>query len=168
MRVRLLSLLSLLLLLGTACGSEPEQIEAPPTAEAAPSEAAEAESEVEAPATEEPAEETANVGEAMAQGLAEVSAALEASANAEGDTPCEQTYNGVVAMFAALPDGPNTERSGELPDREEFMAGCGELPEETQRCMNPGYGMGHPECQAALQTPEALAFRDAMRGGSGQ
>lgn len=98
-----------------------------------------------------------------AEAMAAFSAALEAAANAEGDTPCEQTYNGFVAMFAAMPAGPNGEPMGDgLPERGLFISECQNLPEDAQRCMNPGYGMQHPECAEMLSTPEAEAFRTRL------
>lgn len=157
----LLCLLALLAF-GTAafgCGSEApaEEEEVEPTAAEEPE--AEQGSAQTAPSPN-PSEQQAPDPEAMA-GMARFRAALDAAANAEGDTPCERSYNGILAMIAAMPEEPG--ESG-VPTPEVFNAGCRQLPEAAQTCLNPGYGVQHPECRQVLESPEVQAFAQAVGG----
>jgi hypothetical protein len=93
--------------------------------------------------------------------------AANAANNAQGGTPCEQAYNGVVEMARALLAN-NPRAQSELPPRERFLAGCAELPVEAQQCMVIGYAMQHQQECTALQArvdPAVMArARAAMRG----
>lgn len=156
---RLLHRLLVLIAFGTACGSsetpaEEEEVVVEPAA-------------VEEPATEERSAEpapSANPSGGQAPEMADMEqfrAALDAAANAEGDSPCERSYNGILAMIAALPEDP---AGSGVPTSEVFLEGCSQLPEAAQSCLNPGYGMQHPECRETLESPEVQAFAQAVSG----
>lgn len=151
------------------CGGDEEQAQAEAEAAAAELEAALNMAADEATmAMDEAADEAA--GEAANMGLGDLGnalgQALEASAMAEGGTPCEQAYNGAMAMVQALQKQMG-EGQGNMPDRETFMGACNQLPEEAQQCMVPAYAMGHmQECQAIQQSPEVQRVRELMRGSA--
>jgi hypothetical protein len=162
-RLLLIALIALIAF-GTACGSSESVEEEEVVVEPASSEE---------PRTEEPSAETlpsanpsreqAPSSAEMAEGMAQFRAALDAAANAEGDSPCERSYNGILAMIASMPDA-DPEESG-VPTSEVFIEGCSRLPEAAQTCLNPGYGAQHPECRATLESPEVQAFAQAVSGG---
>ena len=157
---RLMYRLLVLLAFGSACGSSETPAEEEETVAVDES----AESSAETAPAERPARPSAAAPDPaqMAEGMAQFRAAIDAAANAEGDTPCERSYNGILAMMAALPE-MSPEESG-VPTPEVFMEGCNELPEAAQSCLNPGYGVEHPECRAMLQTPEVQAFVRSVGG----
>lgn len=157
----------LALVLGAACGSsetpaEEEEVETVAAEEEAASEEA-------APETPTQREESINPGgepetAEMAEAMARFRAALDTAANAEGDSPCERSYNGILAMIASMPDA-DPEESG-VPTPEVFIEGCSRLPEAAQTCLNPGYGAQHPECREQLESPEVQAFARSVGGGA--
>lgn len=161
---RLLLRLLVLIAFGTACGSS----ETPAEEEEVVVEPAVSE---ESGTEERPGEMVtatnpsgAQAPAQMPEGMAQFQAALDAAANAEGDTPCEKSYNGILAMIAAMPE-VSPEESG-VPTAEVFIAGCSQLPEAAQSCLNPGYGVQHPECREALESPEVQAFAQAVGGAA--
>ena len=156
--------LFVLLALGSACGSSetPAEEEETVASDETADESADEPSTESAPAPEAPAAGDRPDPAQMAEGMAQFRAALDAAANAEGDSPCERSYNGILAMMAALPD-TSPEESG-VPAPEVFIEGCSELPEAAQSCLNPGYGVQHPECRATLQSPEVQAFVRTVGG----
>ncbi len=93
-----------------------------------------------APAPTEPAQK--NPAEAL-KGLNE---AFKAAAAAEGDTPCEQAYNGAKALAEKFAK----DKAAKIPAKDEFIAACAKLPETMQKCMTIGYAMTHrEECKKA-------------------
>lgn len=161
----LLLRLLVLIAFGTACGSsdapaeEEEEVVVEPASEEPAPEAPSAEALPSVNPGGEPAPNSAE----MAEGMARFRAALDTAANAEGDTPCEKSYNGILAMIAALPE-TTAEESG-VPTPEVFIEGCSQLPEAAQTCLNPGYGALHPECRETLAGPEVQAFARSVGGG---
>lgn len=99
-----------------------------------------------------------------------LTAASQAAANPEGDTHCEQAFNGMNAMIHAMQKATGRGHTREL-NRDAFLRGCNELPPQMQQCMVMSYGMQHrQECQAARAqlTPELQARVQAiMRGETG-
>ena len=155
------------------CGGNEEEAQAEAEAAAAELEAALNMAADEATMAAEAAEAAGEAGEAAGaagMGLGELGAALgqalEASAMAEGGTPCEQAYNGALAMVQALQKQMG-QGEGNMPDRDTFMNACNQLPEQAQQCMVPAYAMGHmQECQEVQQSPEVQRVRELMRGGA--
>lgn len=116
-------------------------------------------------AAEEMEVEVADVGESGAdvelEGLA---AAMAAAQNAGGATPCEQAYNGAMAMVAALSQQSGQAPSTNVPSRSSFLSGCNGLSVHAQRCMTMSYAMANQaSCSAAMQSAEVQAFRNQMR-----
>lgn len=155
------------------CGGDEEEAQAEAEAAAAELSAALNEATMaadEAAAAGEAAGEVGEAAGAAGMGLGELGAALgqalEASAMAEGGTPCEQAYNGALAMVQALQKQMG-QGEGNMPDRDQFMQACGQLPEDAQQCMVPAYAMGHmQECQEIQQRPEVQRVRELMRGNA--
>jgi hypothetical protein len=161
----LLLRLLVLIAFGTACGSSSETpAEEEVVVEPALEESGTEERSAETAPSANPSREQAPGSAEMAEGMAQFRAALDAAANAEGDSPCERSYNGILAMIAAMPDS-DSEESG-VPTPEVFIEGCSQLPEAAQTCLNPGYGARHPECRATLESPEVQAFAQAVGGGA--
>ncbi|MFK8001714.1 MAG: hypothetical protein AB8H86_19120 [Polyangiales bacterium] len=167
---RLLYRLLVLIAFGTAaCGSsetpaEEEEVETVAAEEEAPSEESAPESPAQPADSINPGGEPAPDQAEMAEAMARFRAALDTAANAEGDSPCERSYNGILAMIASMPDA-DPEESG-VPTPEVFIAGCSRLPEAAQTCLNPGYGAQHPECREQLESPEVQAFARSVGGGA--
>jgi hypothetical protein len=97
-------------------------------------------------------------------------AAMNAAAEAKGDTPCEQAFNAIDAMIKAMeknmPPGGNS--TGQMPDKAKFIAGCKELPPQVQQCMVMSYAMAHQqECKDAQAKvdPATMAKVKALMGG---
>lgn len=172
----------LITILAMGCGGEEEasgeaaaaaeQIEAAAAAagealEAAAGEAAEG-AEAAAEGTEAAAEGAAEGAAAGAQnmqeGLAALGQAMAAAQGAEGDSHCEQAYNGAMAMVAALQKQGGGAPNANIPSEESFLEGCNALPEQAQQCMTMSYAMANQEtCSAVMQTPEVQAFRTQMQ-----
>ena len=76
--------------------------------------------------------------------------------NAEGGEPCEQAYNGMTAMVAALQKNmPAGGMQPNVPTRDQYLTACRQLPEDAQQCSVPAYAMQNMEsCQAIMQRPE--------------
>jgi hypothetical protein len=98
-----------------------------------------------------------------------LAAALGAAAEApKGDTPCEQAYNGITAMVAAMQKNmpPGGKTTGDMPTKEKFMAGCGALPKDLQQCMVMSWAMAHQkECadaQAKMDPATAAKVKELM------
>ncbi len=130
--------------------------------------AAEAEAEAEAAEAppEAPGEATASAMQGMEQLGQALGAALEARARAEGSTPCEQSWNGVMATLEALHKQLGRNEAN-MPSRESFMEACNRLPEEVQQCMVPSYAMQHmDECQRVQNNPQVQILRGMMRVGA--
>jgi hypothetical protein len=95
-----------------------------------------------------------------AQGLEQLGAALgealQAAGMAEGGEPCEQAYNGMTAMVAALQKNmPAGGMQPNVPTRDQYLTACRQLPEDAQQCSVPAYAMQNMEsCQAIMQRPE--------------
>lgn len=162
------------LFVGIGCGGNEEEAQA--EAEAAVSELEAAlnmaadEATMAAETAGEAGGEAGEAAGAAGMGLGELGAALgqalEASAMAEGGTPCEQAYNGAMAMVQALQKQMG-EGQGNMPDRDTFMEACNQLPENAQQCMVPAYAMGHmQECQEVQRSPEVQRVRELMRGSA--
>jgi len=136
-------------------------------------------------APEEPATATADptaaapephaVVDPNAAGLAEVretgeaiEAALNAAAEAGGDTPCERGYNNLVAMVRELRAHVGTSGQRNPPDREPFLEACNDLPPEVQECLVLPYALAHRvECQTRKDSldPEVRARIRALMSG---
>lgn len=152
------------------CGGNEEEAQAEAEAAAAELEAALNMAADEATEAANEAAQAGETAEAATMGLGEIGnalgQALQASAMAAGDTPCEQAYNGAMAMVQALQKQMG-EGEGNMPDRDTFMEACNQLPENAQQCMVPAYAMGHmQECQEVQQSPEVQRVRELMRGGA--
>ncbi len=124
-----------------------------------------------AEATNQAGEATAAANASAMQGLAQLGEALgqalEAGAQAEGGTPCEQSYNGARAMMEALSKQLGSGNEANLPSREAYLEACGRLPEQAQQCMVPSYAMQHmQECREVGNDPQVQRLREMMRGGS--
>ncbi|MFT5356177.1 MAG: hypothetical protein ACI9KE_003400 [Polyangiales bacterium] len=172
----------LITILAMGCGGEEEasgeaasaaeQIEA---ASAAASEAVEAAAVAAAENTAAAAEGTTAAAEGtaaaagegpqnMQEGLAALGEAMAAAQGAEGDSHCEQAYNGAMAMVAALSKQGGGAPTANIPSEESFLTGCNALPEQAQQCMTMSYAMANQEtCSAVMQSPEVQAFRNQMR-----
>ena len=150
-------------------GNEEAQAEAEAAAaelEAALNMAADEATEAAEAAETDQAAAAAEAGMGLGELGAALGQALEASAMAEGGTPCEQAYNGAMAMVAALQKQMG-EGQGNMPDRSTFMDACNQLPEAAQQCMVPAYAMSHmQECQEIQQSPEVQRVRELMRGNA--
>ena len=116
----------------------------------------------------EAAAATGNEGaEAAQKGLAALGEALQAAQNAEGSTPCEQSWNGMQAMIAAMTKNGAGEPEGEMPSQEQFMEACGNLSEQAQQCMVPSYAMQHmQECNSEEIRNEMQSVREMMNPSS--
>ncbi len=69
-----------------------------------------------------------------------------------GDSPCERSYNSMVAMRDSLVDSLGEEAAQDLPSRERFIQACEQLPQDAQRCMDIAYAMdNHEECQRVME-----------------
>lgn len=171
----------LITILAMGCGGEEEaasgelenaaeQAEGAAAAAGEAAEAAEAAAEgaeAAAAGAEAAAEGAAAAGpQNMQEGLAALSQAMEAAQGAEGDSHCEQAYNGAMAMVAALQKQGGGAPNANIPPKEDFVEGCSALPEQAQQCMTMAYAMANQEtCSAVMQTPEVQAFRAQMRPG---
>jgi hypothetical protein len=146
---------TLILVLLAAAGCEEKKEAAPAAAAPAAAPAAPAAAAPAAPPAAAPAAGAPAAGAPAGDPGKALAAALGAAAQPpKGDTPCEQAYNGVMAMVEAMeksmPNQPS--KKGEMPTKEKFMAGCSALPKDMQQCMVMSYAMGHQaECQAAQQ-----------------
>lgn len=154
------------------CGGNEEEAQAEAEAAAAELTAALNMAADEANMAADEAEAAGQAGEAAAAGMglgelgAALGQALEASAMAEGGTPCEQAYNGALAMVQALQKQMG-QGEGNMPDRDTFIEACNQLPENAQQCMVPAYAMQHmQECQEVQQSPEVQRVRELMRAGA--
>lgn len=110
-------------------------------------------------------------GASAMQGLEQLGealgAALQAGAQAQGGTPCEQSWNGAMAMLEALHKQLGAGNEANMPNREAFMEACNQLPEEAQQCMVPTYAMQHmEECQRVQNDPQVQRIREMMRAGA--
>ncbi len=104
-----------------------------------------------------------NGPDSFAAAAAALEAAINAGSMAPGNTPCEQAYNGARAMIEALESQAGM-GSARLPNQDEFLALCGSMPEEAQRCMVIEYSMAHREdCRRVMETEEAQRVRNALR-----
>lgn len=90
--------------------------------------------------TQGQAERMKQVGQALAR-----AAQAASEAEAAGTSPCEQAYDGAVAMARSLHEQMGRAGEADLPTREQFTEGCQQLPEEVQRCMVIGYSVRHQE-----------------------
>ena len=167
----------LITILAMGCGGEEEaasgelenaaeQVEgaaaAAEAASAAVAEAAAAQAAAETTAQQAAAAPTAPEG--MQEGLAALGQAMAAAQGAEGDTYCEQAYNGAMAMVAALSKQGGNPPSANIPSEASFLEGCNALPEQAQQCMTMSYAMANQQtCSAVMQSPEVQAFRNQMR-----
>jgi chromosome segregation ATPase len=145
--VRLLTMTALLLPLAACGASEEEEAEAQAEAEAL--------AESLGNAMDEAAEEaTAEAEEAAEEAEAEAPAAA-----AEGDgSTCEQAYDGILQMVAAMKKqmgGGDGEIEEDEEKRAEFMEKCGELPPEVQQCLVMSYAVEHQE--------ECEQYRDQLQ-----
>jgi hypothetical protein len=94
----------------------------------------------------------------------QVAASIDAvtAAQGRGGTPCEQAYNGMVAMLSGLQHDGGARPP---PDRERFIAACSDMPIAVQRCMVFTYVVAHrQECHDARAAvpAEALARMRAV------
>ncbi|MBX3247700.1 MAG: hypothetical protein KF901_11025 [Myxococcales bacterium] len=102
---------------------------------------------------------------------AALGAALEAAGNAEGGEPCEQAYNGAVAMIAALSKNmPGGMGGPNMPSRDTYLSACRQLPADAQQCSVPAYAMANQEtCQTVMQRPDVqqkiAELQRIMQGG---
>lgn len=188
MNLRLATVLALALALAaSACGSEEEAAPAEAPASAVPTAAelaAAAANPAPAPAAPVPAptpsQPAAAPGAApgapgapvappnlagLSQGLGAALQAGEANSNLP---PCEQAHASIVAMLAAMQKqfGPG-QANGAMPSREQFVAGCSQLPEQMQRCMTMQYAMAHQEeCNQARENldPATMARVQELMG----
>ncbi|NOY94365.1 MAG: hypothetical protein GXP55_24575 [Deltaproteobacteria bacterium] len=129
----------------------------------------------EAPPGAAPTAEPHAVVDPNAAGLAEVretgeaiEAALNAAAEAGGDTPCERGYNNLVAMVRELRAHVGTSGQRNPPDREPFLEACNDLPPEVQECLVLPYALAHRmECQTRKDSldPEVRARIRALMSG---
>ena len=77
--------------------------------------------------------------------------AIDAALAAGGRSPCERSYNAMVAMRDSLVADLGEAAAQELPARNRFIEACELLPEDAQRCMDVGYAMAHTEeCQRVM------------------
>ena len=161
------STLTLVLLAAAAVGCEEKKEEKPAAPAPAAAPAAPAAPAAAAPAA--PAGAPAAAGAPAGDPGKALAAALgAAAAPPKGDTPCEQAYNGVMAMVEAMeksmPNQPS--KKGELPTKEKFMAGCNALPKDMQQCMVMAYNMAHQkECadaQAKMDPATAAKVKELM------
>lgn len=138
--------------------------EAVEEAAAATAEGAEAAAEGAEAAAEGTGAAAAAGAENMQQGLAALGEAMAAAQGAEGDSHCEQAYNGAMAMVAALSQQGGNPPPANIPSEESFLEGCNALPEQAQQCMTMSYAMANQEtCSTVMQSPEVQAFRAQMR-----
>ncbi|MFK8004299.1 MAG: hypothetical protein AB8H86_32335 [Polyangiales bacterium] len=165
----------LITILAMGCGGEEEaasgelenaaeQVEGAAAAAGEAVEAA-AEAAAEGEAAAEPAAEAAAEGpQNMQEGLAALGEAMAAAQGAEGDSHCEQAYNGAMAMVAALSQQGGNAPPANIPSEDSFLEGCNALPEQAQQCMTMSYAMANQEvCSTVMQSPEVQAFRAQMR-----
>ena len=93
--------------------------------------------------------------------------AISAALAAGGDSPCERSYNAMVAMRDSLVADLGEAAAHDLPSRSRFMEACEQLPEDAQRCMDVAYAMeNQEECQRVMQEvpPERRrALEDVLR-----
>ena len=109
-----------------------------------------------------------NMGEGLQAMGAALGQAMQAAQAAEGGTPCEQAYNGAAAMMAALTKQLGEGNGQGMPDQEQFMNACNQLPENAQQCMIPAYAMqNQQECAALQNDPEVQRVRQLMRPSAG-
>lgn len=101
----------------------------------------------------------------MDEGLAALGAAMAAAQGAQGATPCEEAYNGAMAMVAALQAQPGgTPPNANLPSQADFLSGCNALPLEAQQCMTMSHAMANQAtCSAVMQSAEVQVFRNSLR-----
>jgi len=110
-----------------------------------------------------------------AAGLAEVretgeaiEAALNAAAEAGGDTTCERGYNNLVAMVRELRTRVGTSGQRNPPERGPFLEACNDLPPEVQECLVLSYALAHrEECEvrkSSLEPAVRLRIRALMSG----
>ncbi len=77
--------------------------------------------------------------------------AIAAAVAVDGDSPCERSYNAMVAMRDSLVADLGEAAAQDLPSRRRFIEACEQLPEEAQRCMDVAYAMDNPaECQRIM------------------
>lgn len=145
---------------GEAVEAAGEAAEAAGEAAQAAGEAAQAAGEATAEAAGNAAEATGEAAEAAGEGLGEalgaLGAALGAAGEPEGDTPCEQAYNGAMAMMQQMQAQLGEGEGPEGPNREQFLSACNELPEGAQQCAIISYAMQHAE--------ECAQHREALQG----
>jgi len=153
-------LLTIGVLLGVAggllgCSEDEAEAGDPPEANNPPAEAAEEVAEAVNEAPLEAAEEAAG-------------AAPTAEAEGGGDA-CAQAYDEIMQMREQMQQQMG-EGQGEMVPREDFLAGCNELPDTVQRCMQMSYAQSHQaECQEARANLDPqLAARVAEMMGRGE
>jgi hypothetical protein len=114
-----------------------------------------------------------------AAGLAEVretgeaiEAALNAAAEAGGDTTCERGYNNLVAMVRELRERVGTSGQRNPPEHDAFVEACDDLPPEVQECLVLSYALAHrADCEVRKDSldPEVRArIRALMSGGASE
>lgn len=175
MKLRPLAPVLVLALALAACGGEeemPAPVEAPaaeiPSAAELAAQAAEP-PPVPAPVGAAPGAPGAGMPDPNLGGLAQgLGAAMRAGEENADLPPCEQAYASITAMLAAMQKQFGAgQANGNMPTREQFVAGCGALPENMQRCMSMQYAMTHQqECEEARTTldPETTARVQELMG----
>lgn len=112
----------------------------------------------------EEAAQGANPGQGLEQLGAALGQALEAAGMAEGGEPCEQAYNGMTAMVAALQKNMPAGMQQAMPTRDQYLTACRQLPADAQQCSVPAYAMQNMEsCQAVMQRPEVQQKMNELR-----
>jgi hypothetical protein len=107
----------------------------------------------------------ANPGQGLEELGAALGAALEAAGMAEGGEPCEQAYNAMTAMVAALQKNmPAGGMQQPVPTRDQYLTACRQLPADAQQCSVPAYAMQNMEtCQTIMQRPEVQQKMNELR-----
>jgi hypothetical protein len=94
--------------------------------------------------------------------------AVAAAVAAEGDSPCERSYNAMVAMRDSLVADLGDQAAQDLPERGRFIDACEELPEPAQRCMDVAHAMENQvECQQIMEAVPAerrRALEEVLQG----
>lgn len=79
----------------------------------------------------------------------------------EASTPCETSYNSIIAGQNAAKVSGDGPLFVYIAPHDDFLARCEKLPKEVQWCMTPRYSAKHREDCAHLRPPDGVL--DAMR-----
>ena len=79
----------------------------------------------------------------------------------EASTPCETSYNAILAGQEAGKKSGNGALFVYIAPHDEFIALCEKLPKDAQWCMTPRYSAQHREECSHIRPPDAVL--DAMR-----